>query len=610
MATVELKPVSDLFGYDFFVPSYQRGYRWTSVQVRELLEDLYDFAEEKHSGDSYYCLQPVIVKQRDNKWELVDGQQRLTALWLISALYYCSNREDVVNIERKQYSLVYQEKDVFTNLFNDINDFVEEGSMRQIVKDFESKKQNSIDSRNLIESMEYISSFSYKNKTAKGVLAQIFDLLRPSEEKNPNPNVRIIWYVLDEDEDSIQTFTNINANKIELTNAELIKAVLLHSREEEDENKIQDMALQWEEIEKGLHNNSFWNFIVNKKRNEYRTRIDYLFEIWCVKNGYVVEKNGNDDRHAVFRTVNDRLDAGDSADKIWKEIQGIYETLMDWYCDYYYYHTIGLLIIINEKDKDVDIINDLYALYASSSKKEFKAVIIEKIKTQYFSSAKTTPFEIFKQDQIVNDLGDVTFHIKNQVKNVLLLYNIAMLINANNTYERFPFELYKDETWDIEHINPQTPKEASEEEQRAWLESYRHLLSTKTGFSGDDSLLDDIDFCIKNHLSNFEDVSKRISSCLGIIDNDSISNLVLLDAATNRGYKNACFLEKRKKILEVERTCNNDEKYIPIGTKWVFLKGYENAESLIVWGASDMQDYTNDMAKNIYRMLGVKSNEY
>ena len=604
MATVELKPVSDLFGYDFFVPSYQRGYRWTSVQVRELLEDLYDFAEEKHSNDSYYCLQPVIVKKRDNKWELVDGQQRLTALWLISALYYCSNREDVVNIERKQYSLAYQEKDIFTNLFDDINEFVEEGSLRQIAKEFESKKQNSIDSRNLIESMEYISGFSYKNKTAKGVLAQIFDLLRPSEEKNPNPNVKIIWYVLDEDEDAIQTFTNINANKIELTNAELIKAVLLHSREEEDENKIQDMALQWEEIEKGLNNNSFWNFIVNKKRNEYRTRIDYLFEIWCAKNGYAVEKNGHDDRHAIFRIVNARLDAGDSADKIWKEIQGIYETLMDWYSDYYYYHTIGLLIIINEKDKDVDIINDLYALYASSSKKEFKASIIEKIKNQYFSPVKTTPFEIFKLDQIMNDLGDVTFHIKNQVKNVLLLYNIAMLINANNTYERFPFELYKDETWDIEHINPQTPKEASEDEQKAWLESYRHLLSTKVDLSGDEALLADVDSCIKNHMNNFEDVSKRISAVCGIIDNDSISNLVLLDAATNRGYKNACFLEKRKKILEVERTCNNDEKYIPIGTKWVFLKGYENAESLIVWGASDMQDYTSDLAKSIYRMLG------
>ncbi len=609
MATVELKPVSDLFGYDFFIPSYQRGYRWTSVQVRELLEDLYDFAEEKHSGDSYYCLQPVIVKKRDNKWELVDGQQRLTALWLISALYYCSNREDVVNIERKQYSLEYQEKDIFTNLFNDINAFVEEGAMRQIAKDFEEKKQNSIDSRNLIESMEYISGFSYKNKTAKGVLAQIFDLLRPSEEKNQNPNVRIIWYVLDEDEDAIQTFTNINANKIELTNAELIKAVLLHSREEEDENKIQDMALQWEEIEKGLNNNSFWNFIVNKKRNKYRTRIDYLFEIWCAKNGYVVDENGHDDRHAVFRIVNARLGDGDSADKIWKEIQGIYETLVDWYSDYYYYHTIGLLIIINEKDKDVDIINNLYALYASSSKKDFKAAIIEMIKNQYFSSGRNTPFEIFKLDQIINDLGDVSFQVKNQIKNVLLLYNIAMLINANNTYERFPFELYKDEAWDIEHINPQTPKEASEDEKKAWLESYRHLISTKVDFSVDGALLMDIDSCINNHMNNFEDVSKRISSVCGIIDNDSISNLVLLDAATNRGYKNACFLEKRKKIIEVERTCNNDEKYIPIGTKWVFLKGYENAESLIVWGADDMQDYTHDMAKSIYRMLGGKSNE-
>lgn len=604
MATVELKPVSDLFGYEFFVPSYQRGYRWTSVQVRELLEDLYDFAEERHGANSYYCLQPVIVKQRDNKWELVDGQQRLTALWLISALYYCSNRDDVVNIERKQYSLEYQERDSFTNLFNVINQFVENGSMRQIEENFGPLKQNSIDCRYLIESMEYISGFSYRNKTAKGVLAQIFDLLRPSEENNPNPNVRIIWYVLDEDEDAIQTFTNINANKIELTNAELIKAVLLHSKEEEDENRIQDMAIQWEEIEKGLNNNSFWNFIVNKKRNEYRTRIDYLFEIWCAKKGYVVETNVNDDRHTVFRIVNKRLDAGESADRIWKEIQGIYETLMDWYSDYYYYHTIGLLIIINEKDKDVDMINNLYALYSSSSKKEFKATIIEKIKNQYFSSAKTTPFEFFNQDQIVNDLGDVTFQIKNQVKNVLLLYNIAMLINANNTYERFPFELYKDETWDIEHINPQTPKEASEDEQKAWLESYKHLLSTKPGFYGDDSLLEEIDSCIKNHLIDFENVSTRISSSLGIIDNDSISNLVLLDAATNRGYKNACFLEKRKKILEVERTCNNDEKYIPIGTKWVFLKGYENAESLIVWGASDMQDYTNDMAKSIFIMLG------
>ena len=43
MATVELKPISDLFNQSFFVPSYQRGYRWSKTHIDELLEDLYDF---------------------------------------------------------------------------------------------------------------------------------------------------------------------------------------------------------------------------------------------------------------------------------------------------------------------------------------------------------------------------------------------------------------------------------------------------------------------------------------------------------------------------------------------------------------------------------------
>lgn len=598
MASIELKPISDLFGYHFFIPSYQRGYRWTDVQVRELLEDLYDFAEAKRDDGSYYCLQPIIVKLAGDKWELVDGQQRLTALWLVSALYYCSNRDDVLGLEHKKYILEYQEKKPFTELFEDIGEFVKIGSMRQIENSFSGKKQNSIDSRNLIESMVFIANFTRKNKTAKGVLAKIFEAI---------DSIQVIWYVLDDNEDAIQTFTNINANKIELTNAELIKAILLHSCGEEDENRIQDMALQWEEIEKGLNNSNLWNFIIHKKRKSFSTRIDYLFEIWCAKNEYTIEKTSYDDRHAVFRIVNEKLASGKTAEDVWKEIQSIYETLTDWYSDYFYYHTIGLLLIINEKEKDVDIINSLYSYYATSNKKEFKDKIVSMIKGNYFSTLKTTPFNQFDLEQISNDLENVTFHEKNQVKNVLLLYNIAMLINANNTYERFPFELYKEETWDIEHINPQTPKETSDEERKAWLDSYRSLISNRQELSTDSELVADIDKCIQNHFIDFDDISKRISVLLGIMDNNSISNLVLLDANTNRGYKNSCFLDKRKKIIEVERTCNNDEKYIPIGTKWVFLKGYDKPDPLIVWGTNDMKSYTEDMAESIFKMLGGKN---
>lgn len=183
-----------------------------------------------------------------------------------------------------------------------------------------------------------------------------------------------------------------------------------------------------------------------------------------------------------------------------------------------------------------------------------------------------------------------------------------MLVNANNTYERFPFELYKDEIWDIEHINPQTPKEASDDEKRAWLNSYLGVLENGYENLQDPDLVNSIKKCLSSRLIDFENIAKRVQTVFELSDNDAITNLVLLDANTNRGYKNACFAEKRIKIIEVERSKNNDEKYIPIGTKWVFLKGFENAKQLIIWGAVDMQDYSNDMATSIYTLLGGEIN--
>ena len=65
MATVNLKSIDELFGLSFWVPTYQRGYRWTTAQVQDLLEDLYEFAASKREAEDYYCLQPVIVKKEE-----------------------------------------------------------------------------------------------------------------------------------------------------------------------------------------------------------------------------------------------------------------------------------------------------------------------------------------------------------------------------------------------------------------------------------------------------------------------------------------------------------------------------------------------------------------
>ena len=75
----------------FFIPAYQRGYRWRKEEVKQLLDDIWDFSynkpDKKGKKEIYYCLQPLVVKGCDNKnlgdYEVIDGQQRLTTVFII-----------------------------------------------------------------------------------------------------------------------------------------------------------------------------------------------------------------------------------------------------------------------------------------------------------------------------------------------------------------------------------------------------------------------------------------------------------------------------------------------------------------------------------------------
>ncbi|UJH92088.1 DUF262 domain-containing protein [Antarcticibacterium sp. 1MA-6-2] len=100
---LELKTISELQEFNFFIPSYQRGYRWSTKEVVELLNDISNFTPrliEEHSDEkTWYCLQPIVVKKIENgKYEVIDGQQRLTTIYLI--LYYLN--QDFV--EKKEIS--------------------------------------------------------------------------------------------------------------------------------------------------------------------------------------------------------------------------------------------------------------------------------------------------------------------------------------------------------------------------------------------------------------------------------------------------------------------------------------------------------------------------
>lgn len=58
---IELKSVSELLGMKFFIPSYQRGYRWTKQQVEDLLNDINEFKPQKTRNRTYCIAVPVFL---------------------------------------------------------------------------------------------------------------------------------------------------------------------------------------------------------------------------------------------------------------------------------------------------------------------------------------------------------------------------------------------------------------------------------------------------------------------------------------------------------------------------------------------------------------------
>lgn len=109
MNSVELKTLNELSQYSFYIPAYQRGYRWTEQEVKDLLNDITEFMPREIVGSddrTWYCLQPVVVKQRkENEYEVIDGQQRLTTAYLI--LHYL-NQDFVEKKRDKLFNLDYE----------------------------------------------------------------------------------------------------------------------------------------------------------------------------------------------------------------------------------------------------------------------------------------------------------------------------------------------------------------------------------------------------------------------------------------------------------------------------------------------------------------------
>jgi hypothetical protein len=111
--TITLKTVNDLRldaageAQRYFIAAYQRGYRWSSLQVTQLLEDIREFTRRRDpQPEEFYCLQPLVLKvSAAGGYEVVDGQQRLITLLLILRHF---NERLAEKYQQKLFTLDYE----------------------------------------------------------------------------------------------------------------------------------------------------------------------------------------------------------------------------------------------------------------------------------------------------------------------------------------------------------------------------------------------------------------------------------------------------------------------------------------------------------------------
>jgi hypothetical protein len=547
--------IATLSEHKFFVPAYQRGYRWTPEEVRDLLDDIRHFAERAPSdADEFYCLQPLVVRWMEDsgEWEVIDGQQRLTTIYLIARYI---NEIWCVRTKDRVFSLRYQSRAGTEKFLNDLA-VGENGTVAFNTENIEFAHI----------SKAYAAIHLWATTLGDSLNQAAFvDALRH--------RVRVTWYE-PLGTGSVQIFTRINSGKIPLTNAELIRGLFLKSSNfvqptgQPHENELarlrqMEMAGEWDRIEASLHEDQFWLFLTDKD-DPAETRIDLIFRLLT----------GEDvkDSYALFRVYAKDFSGGvngEAIQKKWDEVKACYQQLQDWYQDWELYHLIGYLIATGTP------LNKLWAESREIRKSKFRANVRALITAS-----------------IPSTLDGLVYGAP-RIRNVLLLHNMLTALKSKDRHFRFPINRFKGENWDVEHIHSVAEEQPeSERHQREWLdvalehikdaalkneiEAFKHTpTGTQTGF---DSL--------------YLKVLKHFSEKGEVDSTNDVSNLVLLDSSTNRGYKNAVFPVKRATIIQRER----EGKFIPIATKNAFMKYYSKSiDAFTFWSESDRQAYHEDI---------------
>lgn len=607
-------PIADLLDgqHHFVIPSFQRGYRWEEKQVIDLLEDIKQFANDDNVKSDSYFLQPVVVKACKYKgidaYEVLDGQQRLTTMLLLLKRLMKRLGEDEREIYRDTlYDIVYTNRPQL---------------------DFDNPNAaDNIDSYYLSEAKRVIDEWFKEQAKNKQNLNEFTGALLYSQKRQ----VKIIWYAIEEDSGdivSINIFNRLNKGRISLTSSELIKALFIMDYDlyaNGDKLPAEQLSMEWNEMEHKFQDDNFWYFISDDNRGT-QTRIDILFDFVTCRDEEMDadysyrefqrlydfcrgQERRQSDEHFVCHWSNDINNMRDA----WKQVRKTFDRLVAWYEDNLYYHYVGYLVAIGFTPLQIynHLENEKRTRKLAEPKYEWTV-------DDTMVALRKKMMERFKQDNkfIKKDAIDEFEYKSEYVPRILLLFNVECCRKSKNV--RFAFDKYKKEHWDVEHVDSQNDATLQEYDDRMrWLKNIKFILDMeRTNRSKElaeecQTLIGEFaertKVNVDKYRSFYQTINKFYSAESGENDSevdlttkkkDYLSNLTLLDSATNREYKDAPFAYKRYCIVKFDREGN---RFIPLCTRNLFLKYYTDSDKEssyldnMRWNSSDREGYMKAM---------------
>ena len=590
MNNIETRPIGKLIRNEntpsrsvkvehYSIPYYQRGYRWTELHVKALLEDIDNFLQSQNvpgAVNESYCLQPIVVVAKNDEngfkqWELVDGQQRLTTLYLI-----------LKRLNRPHFEITFDKRPASNSFLSSLT----KGVTNHETPDFHF----------MSEAYMCIDNWFTKKENE--------DIGYPDDFANKLLNrVQVIWYEValkskeakEQETEKIDIFNRLNIGKIPLEDAELVRALLMSRIEgntkREKLMRQSEFSNEWYEIEQWLRNPEVWDFLTDKSMANH---IQLIFELQA--------HNKNSENYNTYKwfeqEIHNCANPTERSSELWKETKEFFGRFRYWFKERTLYHYVGFLLSAGKVS-----LAELLQL-SETDKKSFKHELFLKIKTYL----EGTHIQKLSYD------GN-----QEELKRVLLLFNVLSVEQMKSDSQlRFPFNLYNkirtSTKWSLEHIHAQQSQDPmlNEKAIREWikdtLSSIEHIDTIDKGIDEDGNPI----------ISNISDYKSELRTILASekIDKESFNsirvriveafdsagtqhameNMALLSCPDNSRLNNAIFPVKRDRIIQMER----EGSFIPPCTRNVFLKLYSKADNQpYFWSTRDKADYIAEI-ENVF----------